>query len=81
MGPLYRILSIDDLEARGDYISKRSFTHRGIMAGKLNGVIPAVTPSGALCVTVSMSLAMLVSVSPSCREVMLQACSTTSAKL
>ena len=50
------------------------------MAGKLNGVIPAVTPSGRRYVCVSMSLAMPGSVSPSCSDVMLQQCSTTSVK-
>jgi hypothetical protein len=48
------------------------------MAGKLKGVIPDVTPSGRRYVMVSMSLAILDMVSPSCRDVILQACSTTS---
>ena len=48
------------------------------MAGKLKGVIPAVTPRGKRYVTVSMSLAMLGSVSPRMREGMEQHCSTTS---
>ncbi len=48
------------------------------MAGKLNGVIPAVTPSGILYVCVSMSFAIPGNVSPSCSDVILQQCSTTS---
>ena len=50
------------------------------MAGKLNGVIPAVTPSGSLYVWVSMSFAIPGIVSPSCSDVILQQCSTTSTK-
>ena len=42
------------------------------------GVIPAHTPRGVRYVYVSMSLLTLPSVSPSCRVVMEQACSTTS---
>lgn len=48
------------------------------MAGKLKGVMPAVTPSGTRYETRSMSLAILDRVSPSCRLGMLQQCSTTS---
>ena len=48
------------------------------MAGKLKGVIPAVTPRGMRYVRVSMSLAMLVRVSPSIKEGMEQQCSATS---
>ena len=48
------------------------------MAGKLNGVIPAVTPSGRRKDMVSMSLAIPDSDSPNCRLVTLQQCSTTS---
>jgi hypothetical protein len=54
--------------------------HKGIMAGKLNGVIPAVTPSGKRYEYVSKSLLMLGSVSPSWSDVTLQQCSTTSAQ-
>lgn len=50
------------------------------MAGKLKGAIPAQTPMGRVYEYVSMSLAMLGIVSPICREVMLQQCSTTSVK-
>jgi hypothetical protein len=53
-------------------------TQSGIIAGKLNGVIPATTPNGVLMVIVSMSLAMFGIVSPSCNDVILQQCSTTS---
>lgn len=52
--------------------------HRGIMAGKLKGAMPAHTPMGRRYVWVSMSLVMEGKVSPSIRNVMLQACSTTS---
>ncbi len=48
------------------------------MAGKLNGVIPAQTPKGVRKDMVSMSLAMPCIVSPSCKLVTLQQCSTTS---
>lgn len=48
------------------------------MAGKLNGVIPAQTPNGVRNDMVSMSLAMPCIVSPSCKLVTLQQCSTTS---
>lgn len=53
-------------------------THNGIIAGKLNGVMPAVTPRGTRKVIVSISLAIPGRVSPSWREVILQQCSTTS---
>lgn len=53
-------------------------THKGIIAGKLNGVIPAVTPSGKRKVKVSMSFEMFCSASPRWRDGMLQQCSTTS---
>lgn len=56
-------------------------TQSGIMAGKLKGVMPAVTPSGMRYDMVSMSLVMDGSVSPSCSDVTPQACSTTSAKV
>lgn len=51
------------------------------MAGKLNGVIPAQTPKGVRKDMVSMSLAMPCIVSPSCKLVTLQQCSTTSANV
>lgn len=53
-------------------------THKGIIAGKLNGVIPAVTPSGKRKVRVSMSFEIFCSASPRWREGILQQCSTTS---
>ena len=51
------------------------------MAGKLKGVIPAVTPRGTRYVRVSMSRAMLVRVSPSIRVGMEQQCSATSVEI
>ena len=48
------------------------------MAGKLNGVMPAVTPSGMRYEWVSMSVAIEDSDSPICMVGMLQQCSTTS---
>jgi hypothetical protein len=48
------------------------------MAGKLNGVMPAVTPNGNRNEKVSKSLLILGKVSPSWRDVTLQQCSTTS---
>ena len=73
MGHHKYLLSQDETHAQ------RALTQRGIMAGKLKGVMPATTPSGRRYVIVSMSLAMPCSVSPSCSDVMLQQCSTTSA--
>ncbi len=52
--------------------------HSGIIAGKLNGVMPAHTPRGCSSVYVSTPLATLLASSPSCRLPMLAACSTTS---
>lgn len=52
--------------------------HSGIIAGKLNGAIPAVTPSGSDNEYVSMSLAIFGTISPICKLVMLHICSTTS---
>lgn len=52
--------------------------HNGIIAGKLNGAIPAVTPSGNDNEYVSMSLATFGTISPICRLVILHMCSTTS---
>ena len=73
MGHHKYLLSQDETHAQ------RALTQSGIMAGKLKGVMPATTPSGRRYVMVSMSLAMPCSVSPSCSDVMLQQCSTTSA--
>lgn len=52
--------------------------HSGTTAGKLNGVIPAVTPNGTLYECISISLATPDNVSPSCNDGMAQQCSTTS---
>jgi hypothetical protein len=54
-------------------------THRGIIAGKLNGHIPAHTPSGSLILKVSIPWETLDTYSPICRDPIPQACSTTSA--
>jgi len=43
----------------------KSHTHNGIIAGKLNGVMPAQTPRGILNVIVSISRAIPDSDSPS----------------
>lgn len=51
---------------------------RGTMAGKLNGHIPAVTPSGSLYDTISISLEIFWSDSPCKRVPAAQLCSTTS---
>ena len=59
-------------------INLQNLTHKGIIAGKLKGVIPAQTPSGVRNDRVSISLAMFGIVSPNCRLVTLQQCSTTS---
>lgn len=53
-------------------------THKGIIAGKLKGQIPAQTPSGSLILYVSIPLDTLGTYSPICRVAMPQACSTTS---
>ncbi|KNC31679.1 hypothetical protein FF38_10337 [Lucilia cuprina] len=55
--------------------------HKGIIAGKLKGAIPAVTPKGKTKEYVSISRATLATVSPICKEGMLQQCSTTSKNL
>ncbi|MNN49018.1 hypothetical protein D3C81_1635220 [compost metagenome] len=52
--------------------------HSGIIAGKLNGVMPAQTPIGCSMVKVSTPPATLLASSPSCRLPMAEACSTTS---
>ncbi|KAF1069482.1 MAG: hypothetical protein GAK45_01095 [Pseudomonas citronellolis] len=52
--------------------------HSGIIAGKLNGVMPAHTPSGCSRVKVSTPPATLLANSPSCRLPIPAACSTTS---
>ncbi|MCY1274488.1 hypothetical protein D9M69_229190 [compost metagenome] len=52
--------------------------HSGIIAGKLNGVIPAHTPRGWIQLAVSMSRATFSTVSPITRLATLAACSTTS---
>eukprot|EP00698_Gefionella_okellyi_P013677 TRINITY_DN3763_c0_g1_i1.p1 TRINITY_DN3763_c0_g1~~TRINITY_DN3763_c0_g1_i1.p1 ORF type:complete len:705 (-),score=165.84 TRINITY_DN3763_c0_g1_i1:76-2190(-) len=52
--------------------------HRGIMAGKLKGVIPAQTPNGWRYEYRSMSLDTLPTVSPIINDGMLNVCSTTS---
>lgn len=53
-------------------------THKGIMAGKLKGHIPAHTPSGSLILYVSMPFATLATYSPIWRLPIPHACSTTS---
>ncbi|EWM37853.1 hypothetical protein D043_2111B, partial [Vibrio parahaemolyticus EKP-021] len=52
--------------------------HNGIMAGKLNGVIPQHTPKGWIIEWLSMSVATFSTVSPIRLLAMLAACSTTS---
>lgn len=53
-------------------------THNGIIAGKLNGQIPAQTPSGSLMLYVSIPFDTLETYSPIWRVAVPQACSTTS---
>ena len=53
-------------------------THRGIIAGKLNGHIPAQTPSGSRMLKVSIPLETFDTYSPICSVPIPQACSTTS---
>ena len=50
----------------------------GIMAGKLNGVIPAQTPSGCWILYISTPVATFSINAPCCRLPMPEACSTTS---
>mmetsp|Transcript_20782 Transcript_20782/g.46535 ORF Transcript_20782/g.46535 Transcript_20782/m.46535 type:complete len:389 (-) Transcript_20782:258-1424(-) len=52
--------------------------HSGIIAGKLKGAIPAHTPRGTRYEWMSTPVATFCIVSPIWREVVLQACSTTS---
>ena len=52
--------------------------HKGIIAGKLNGVIPAQTPSGCCNVYVSTPRATPSTYSPICNVPIEHACSTTS---
>lgn len=52
--------------------------HKGAMAGKLNGKIPAVTPSGSRYECMSMSVATRERDSPMIKLVKLQQFSTTS---
>ena len=54
-------------------------THKGIIAGKLKGHIPAQTPTGSLMQYVSIPLDALGTNSPICKVAIPQACSTTSA--
>lgn len=54
-------------------IKSAIFTHNGIIAGKLNGVIPAVTPKGTLYEAQSISFAIPGKVDPICIKVKLQA--------
>jgi len=61
-----------------DVDNAERLTHMGIIAGKLNGVMPAVTPIGSRRLYVSMSWAMFGNVSPRMALVILQQCSTTS---
>lgn len=53
-------------------------THKGIIAGKLKGQIPAQTPSGSRMLNVSIPFDTLERYSPICRDAIPQACSTTS---
>jgi hypothetical protein len=53
-------------------------THKGIIAGKLKGQIPAQTPGGSLMLYVSIPFDTLETYSPICRDAIPQACSTTS---
>jgi len=53
-------------------------THRGIIAGKLNGHIPAQTPSGSRMLKVSIPLETFDTYSPICSVPIPHACSTTS---
>lgn len=55
--------------------------HKGIIAGKLNGQIPAVTPNGSLYETMSISLEMFWSDSPWRSVPAAQLCSTTSRRV
>lgn len=55
-------------------------THKGIIAGKLKGHIPAQTPSGSLMQYVSIPLDALGTNSPICKAAIPQACSTTSTR-
>lgn len=52
--------------------------HKGIIAGKLNGAIPAVTPRGSRYECMSMSVAINGNDSPIIELVKLQQFSTTS---
>lgn len=54
-------------------------THKGIIAGKLKGQMPAQTPNGSLRLYVSTPFDTLGTYSPICRVAIPQACSTTSA--
>lgn len=54
--------------------------HKGIIAGKLNGHIPAVTPKGNLYDMTSISLAIFGRDSPCNNVPAAQLCSTTSKK-
>jgi hypothetical protein len=56
-------------------------THSGIIAGKLNGHIPAQTPSGSRMLKVSIPLETFDTYSPICSVPIPQACSTTSIRL
>ena len=56
----------------------KGIIHKGIIAGKLNGAIPAQTPKGNLYEWVSIPRAALKRVSPIDKDAIAQPCSTTS---
>jgi hypothetical protein len=57
---------------------RKLLTHKGIIAGKLKGQIPAQTPIGSLTLYVSTPCDTFETYSPICRVPIPQACSTTS---
>lgn len=61
-------------------LNRSRLTHKGIIAGKLKGQIPAQTPRGSLILYVSMPFDTLDTYSPICRVAMPHACSTTSSR-
>jgi hypothetical protein len=56
-------------------------THKGIIAGKLKGHIPAQTPRGSLMQYVSIPFDALGTNSPICNVAIAQACSAASIKI
>lgn len=66
------------LVKKREKLESTAHTHKGIIAGKLKGHIPAQTPSGSLMQYVSIPLHALGTNSPICKVAIPQACSTTS---